>query len=330
MKKRCFVLGWSAITFALSTASAEVAGEAGFFDGIARRAYQAGQYEAALESFQLAWEIAPSPRLLYNIALCADLAGRSDMAFPLYQQYLLGDDSDATRRSEAVSRSERLKPRLALVQIESDPAGANIYVDRKELGQFGVTPTTIALPEGEHQLLLERARFASQSVAVVARRGSIATASALLQPLLGQLSVALTPASATLEFVLSGVSVAGTAAEGSYRLPVGEYQVLASAPGYLASRSPVVVRQNEQSRLELTLVPLPRSVGHLLVSTGQVSAALFIDGQRVAVTPASLEQLEVGAHTLEVRAEERVARRTITVVKGRATYVEIDLGSPAP
>ena len=66
-----------------------------------RRAYEAGQYERALESFQLVQDIAPSYRTLYNIALCADLAGRAEMAFSLYQEYLRGDDADAARRSEA-------------------------------------------------------------------------------------------------------------------------------------------------------------------------------------------------------------------------------------
>src|SRR6187200_2154342 len=82
-------------------AAADVASEARFFDEAGRRAYKAGDYGKALESFQLLQEIAPSVGVLYNIALCADLAGRGDMAFSLYGEYLKHDDPDGERRAEA-------------------------------------------------------------------------------------------------------------------------------------------------------------------------------------------------------------------------------------
>lgn len=330
MKKLAFVLYCAALGFAPATASAEVASETGFFDALARRAYQAGQYEQALESFQLVQEIAPSPRVLYNIALCADLAGRSDMAFSLYQEYLQGADPDAVRRAEAETRAQRLKPKLALLAVESDPSGASIYVDRKELGQFGITPSTLALSEGEHRLLLERAGFAPQSVPVVVQLGSLATTSVSLPPLLGEVSVELRPASGTLQFLRNGVPFLVSLTEGVYRLPAGEYQMLATAPGYVAAQSPIVVQENERAPQEVTLVPLPRASGRLLVSTGQLSAEVFLDGQRVAVTPATLEELAVGEHTLEVRAQGRVSQCKVTIETGRATYIEINLGSAAP
>jgi hypothetical protein len=330
MKERALVLYCAALGLVPATASAEVASEAGFFDAVARRAYQAGQYEQALESFQLVQEIAPSLRVLYNIALCADLAGRSDMAFSLYQEYLQGADPDAARRAAAEARSVLLKPKLALLAVESDPSGASIYVDRKELGQFGVTPSTLALSEGEHRLLLERAGFAPESVPIVVQLGSLATTSVSLPPLLGEVSVELRPASGTLQFLRNGVPFLVSLAEGVYRLPAGEYQMLATAPGYVPTQTPIVVHESARARQDVTLLPLPRALGRLLVSTGQLAADVFLDGQRVAVTPATLEDLAVGEHTLEVRAQGRVAQRKVTIKKGRASYIEINLGSPAP
>lgn len=53
------------------SASADAASEASFFDGLARRAYQKGDYESALQAFLLVRKIAPSQRALYNIAICA-------------------------------------------------------------------------------------------------------------------------------------------------------------------------------------------------------------------------------------------------------------------
>ena len=53
------------------------------------------------------------------------------------------------RRAEAERRIQAMRERLALVRVESDPPGAAIYVDRKELGSHGLTPRTIVVPEGE-------------------------------------------------------------------------------------------------------------------------------------------------------------------------------------
>jgi hypothetical protein len=62
------------------------------------------------------------------------------------------------------------------------------------------------------------------------------------------------------------------------------------------------------------------------VSTGTAAAEVFVDGKRVAMTPATLSGLEVGTHALEVRAGARSVRRSITITQGKATYLELDLG----
>jgi outer membrane receptor for ferrienterochelin and colicins len=326
-----------ALALASRTAAAEVATEAAFFDAIARRAYQAGQYNLALESFQLALEIAPSPRLLYNIALCADLAERREMAFSLYQEYLQSMDADTVRRAEAQARSQRLQAVLALVDVRSEPAGAVVYVERKELGELGVTPTTIAVAAGEHRLIIEQPGFVPAVVPVIAELGSRVPVRVSLRPLLGKLSLQVTPAAATLELSRDEAAPAALAVQGSQELPVGTYRVRATAPGYQPAQSSVLVQEAGEARLELRLVPVPRAVGKLLVSTGALAAEVFIDGQRVAVTPAALEAVTVGEHTLEVRAQQvapagapRVVRQTFAIEAGRATYVEIDLGRPTP
>jgi hypothetical protein len=311
-------------------AHADVASEARFFDDAGRRAYGKGQYEQALESFQLAQEISPSPQLLYNIALCADLAGRRDMAFSLYTEYLKGDDADAQRRQEAEGRAQRLRSKLALVEVASEPPGAAIYVDRKELGQFGVTPITLAVSEGEHHLLLERPGFAPADLPVTAKTGAVIPVHAPLAPVFGRLVVNVTPGTARLTFLRDGVPIAAALDHGGYRLQIGRYQVRASAPSYTSSEAPVAVSAEWTAQLDFGLVPLPQATGLLLVNTGSVSAEVFVDGRRVAVTPATVGGVRVGAHTVEVKASGRTARRSITITEGRPTYVEVELGGKPP
>jgi outer membrane receptor for ferrienterochelin and colicins len=330
MRPLALVLALAALCLSHADALADVASEARFFDEAGRRAYDAGHYEQALESFQFVQEIAPSQRLLYNIALCADLAGRGDMAFSLYQEYLRTDDADPARRADAERRAERLKGRLALVAVESEPSGALVFVDRKELGQFGTAPVTLAVPPGEHRILLERPGFAAAEAPVSAKTGSIVRLTPKLVPVFGVLALTVLPGSATLGFAREGTPVTATPVDGGYRLQVGHYRVLATAPGYAPAEAQVTVSVDSPASLDLSLLPLPRATGTLLVSTRAMPAELFVDGRRVAVTPATVRELSVGPHTLEVRARGRVAVRSIEVIGGRATYVEIELERSKP
>jgi hypothetical protein len=316
---------FGAVTVAGRDAGADVATEARFFDDAGRRAYEAGRYEQALESFQLVQELSPSPRMLYNIALCADLAGRGDMAFSLYGEYLKSDDSDPKRRAEAQRRAEQLRSKLALVAATSDPDGAAIYVDRKELGQFGVTPATIAVSAGEHHLIFEQPGFRPAERVVSAKIGTLSEVAAPLTPLLGRLRVNVTPGSAELRFLRDGKPVSAPHEGAGYPLPVGSYRVVATAPGYASAEAAVVVREDATSQLDLGLVPLQRATGLLLVSTGRTIADVYLDGRRVAVTPATVGEVAVGSHALELRVGGRVVRRTVTIEQGKATHIGLEL-----
>lgn len=327
MRAQAFIV---AVAFTLASAFtraplATEADEARFFDEAARRAYDARDYKRALEAFWLVHEIAPSPRSQFNIAVCAELGGKHDVAFAMYRQYLAGTDPDATRRNEAEARATRLESQLALLEIRSDPPGASIYVDRKDLGLYGVTPRTIVVADGERQVMLELPGHAPEAVPAVAKAGSPVRVQASLKPHLGELAVELTPASAEIQFLRNDKLVPAERVTGGYRLPVGAFTIVARAPGYTVARARAVVRKGETARLALGLTPLPRPTGRLLVTAGKLAADVYVDGRRVAVTPATLPGLGVGAHVVEVRAGSRSVKRTVSIESGRATYVEVDL-----
>ena len=326
MSTRLSAVVFAIVAFASVDSSADVATEGRFFDAIGRRAYDAGQYEAALEAFLLVQEIAPSNRVLYNIAVCADLAGSSDVAFVQYREYLASDDSDADRRRDAERRAKRLEGKLALVEVTSDPPGAEIYVDRDELGEHGVTPRIIAVAGGERKVILELSGCGAASTRVFARTGSLAHVNVSLERHFGQVAVDVIPQSATLEFLRDKESVPFTVVGGRYRLPVGQYTVRVSAPGYVAATERLLVGERDPGRLAVGLEPLPRPTGRLLVASGTVSADVLVDGVRVAVTPATLPDVPAGEHDVEVRSGPRTSRRHVTIDPGRATYLEVNLG----
>ncbi len=315
----CFAL---VLLLATELAPAAPAAEARFFDDMARRAFASGAYAEALDEFLLAHSIAPSARSLYNIALCAELAGKAEVAFAHYREYLSAADPDQKRHAEATQRFDKLKTSLALIEVDSVPPGATVYADRIELGSQGTTPTVIVVAPGEHQLILEEDGFVSATLPASAERGQVKKASASLAPRLGELDVALTPSHAKLEFVKDGRPLSVTGKDGHFVVQVGNYVLRASAPGYAPREAQVSVREGTRATINVTALPLPKPTGRLLLASPDAVAEVYIDGVRVAVTPATLPNVGIGQRSVEMRARGRRWKHQVLVRAGQASYLE--------
>ncbi len=286
----------------VTRASALPAVETKLFDEQARKLYEKRQYRAALESFLLASSATPSAGSLYNVGITADLAGESELAFAYLGQYLALEDSDAERRQQAERRMAELRRRLALVHITSDPPGAAIYVDRRELGVFGTTPCTIPLDPGRHRIELERSGYHAGSTEVMAAAGKESTARVALRERTGEVWVRVEPAAARVTFERDGSEHATIVRPGSARWPVGNDRARAVAPSHEPVETRVLVVEGRRTEVVLVARPLPERTGGLLVSAGLVSALVLVDGHRKAETPATLPKLPLGEHRVELRA----------------------------
>lgn len=292
----------SVLLVAPGTARADSASQARFFDDAARDAYERGDYEDALELFLLSHRAAASPRTLYNVAVCSDLGGYEAEAFVFFEEYLRsGDDSDG-RRAEAQRRMDALREKLSLVRVTSEPPGATIYIDRRELGTYGRTPRTIVVQPGEHEVRLELPGYLASSVQVEAEPAEEAAVRLELEPHTGSLFVETPRGSATLA-VLHGVrTIAEGPAGEPLTVPVGSYRLRVEAPGHQPLEERVVVHENARTRRYVVLEPVRPRTGRLLVATGDVHARVIVDGQARAETPATLRGLQVGEHALRVEA----------------------------
>lgn len=81
-------------------------------------AFRAGEYEAALDLFQRAYGLSPRPRLLHNMAVCADRLRQDARAADLYSQYL-EREPQAENREEIEGRVRAL--RRAIERNEQAP-----------------------------------------------------------------------------------------------------------------------------------------------------------------------------------------------------------------
>src|ERR1044071_1962646 len=112
-------------------------------------AYQKGDYRGALEHFLLSNRFVPNRNVVYNIARTYQKLERYPEAFRYYSDALSGE-TDADAKARILAELQQIRPHVAVVEIRTEPVGATIFIDRKDLGPRGETPRALALPAGSY------------------------------------------------------------------------------------------------------------------------------------------------------------------------------------
>ena len=82
------------------------------------RAFDAGDYTAALSKFQSAFGLYASPRILFNLGQCYDRLGRYDEATESFEGFLArAASAPAPARAEAQRALEELHSKVARVEV---------------------------------------------------------------------------------------------------------------------------------------------------------------------------------------------------------------------
>ncbi len=304
-------------------ARADDASEARFFDGLARRAFEHGDYRGALEHFLLAYTAAASPAIAFNVAVCADLVDEPRMAFTYFQRFLEDADAPAERRERAVAALARLRPRLRVVTVRSEPPGAAVFLDTVERGVFGRTPIDVALEPGEGHALLVRAdghHDAREPVGADVPSG--AEVMVRLAPRTGIVRVDVAPEDAHVAFLRGDDPVAEAHGDGALELPIGRYRLRVLAEGHAESERLVVVTEGVEQAIALELAPIAERTALLLLAAGGTSGIVRLDDRPVGRTPLRLPGVRPGRHRVEVEADDgRVWRGEVELAAGEARLV---------
>ena len=110
----------------------------------------------SLEAYVDSLRIVRSRNALFNAAIVLGELGRNDEAFNYFSEYLAIETLPEADRKDATKRRDALRSEVAVLQVTTEPAGALVWVDRKDLAARGQTPIEIALPAGEHRAFLEK------------------------------------------------------------------------------------------------------------------------------------------------------------------------------
>ena len=215
----------------------------------------------------------------------------------------------------------QLVPRWAEVTIESDPPGARILADDDEVG---VTPATVQLLEGKHEVTLSKDGFAAWDGIVVARPNTAQTLPLIrLQPADARLLVNTIPrgANVTVNGRYRGQSPMTLSLK-----PDVDYEIGLSKAGYGVTTRSMRLASNAS---ESITVDLSARLGTVTVVVSPEDATVYVDGQARGKGKTTV-RLTSAPHTVEVKRGGYASwKRTVTPRPGYPQTLTATLRSEA-
>ncbi|WP_223757739.1 TonB-dependent receptor domain-containing protein [Myxococcus sp. RHSTA-1-4] len=290
-------------------------------------AYSRGEYAEALRSYFTSYRLVPNRNVLFNIARCFEALNKFNEAYRYYND-LLTEDLPSEDASEVTRSLDRLRPKVALVRVTTNPKGADVYVDRMDLGSRGRSPQTLALTPGRHKIMVKKDGYRPAEATVALARGREAEQTFELTLITGGVDLSGTPEGAEVRDSPNGPVIGRLPAR--VRLPPGQRVLYVRAPGYAPAQYVVDVPADGSVPLAVALGAQDRPTGRLVVTANRDGAAVRVDGKPAGFTP-TVVTLPEGEHTLEVESREvRPLRQSVTVVADQEVKVHAELRYAPP
>jgi tetratricopeptide (TPR) repeat protein len=137
--------------------------------------FEQGEYQFALDKFEEAYAVFPSPKLQFNIAQANASLGRPVEALNAYETFVArGADASPDALADAWRSIAELRAKLGQLKIDCSPAGASVAVDGKEVGLSPIREAIWTRP-GAHQVTAQREHYAAAIEAVTTVAGKATT-----------------------------------------------------------------------------------------------------------------------------------------------------------
>jgi len=145
--------------------------------------FEQGDYQAALDKFETAYGIFPSPNLQFNIAQANRDLGRPVEALTAFENFLaLASTASVDAREDARRSVADLHMKLGKLNIDCLTNGADVALDGKKVG---TTPTlgVIWTTAGHHQVTARHPGFTPAIEDIEVKAASLRTVTLWLRPL---------------------------------------------------------------------------------------------------------------------------------------------------
>lgn len=259
--------------------------------------FQRGSYEAALEHFFVSNRIAPNRNVLFNIGSAFEHLKRYADAHRYYSDALDGETDPQALKADQAALA-RVAPRVAVLEVVTDPPGATLYLDRKSLGSVGRAPRSLALQPGRYQVLAELDGYEpAESGELEARLGNSSPVELSLRRIVGTVRVAVSGALQAAVRVDDERAAPRCTAPCDLSLAPGEHELFFSADGYRAPPRTVIVNARAVTNATALMSPL---TGSMLVEADEPGALITVDGQPAGFTPSVIQNVPVGRRHVHV------------------------------
>jgi len=300
----------------------------------AQRAMMAKDFDGAAVKFKEAYAARPLPDLLYNVGTAYYFKGRGGndaeaygLAVKYYKDYLIAvpkasDKADVDKAITIIEKEiERLKAPPAtpdappvtpsaevqaldqktrsLVVIETEPQGANIYLDDKKNGVFAQTPWSGSL-DGQHKVIIEKRGHKSKESPIAPDPNRLVVLQVVLseEDYLGWLEIRsnVPGASIFLDDKAAG-AIGKTPFSGN--LKPGKHTLWISADGYDETEHKVEIIAGETHEIDAQLSGTP--VGYLDIrGSGLDAARVYVDRELVCDRAPCRKPVKEGTHTVSI------------------------------
>jgi hypothetical protein len=215
-----------------------------------------------------------------------------------------------------------------LFVIESDPAGATIYLDDKRKGAFATTPWSGSL-DGEHKVIIEKRGFTvvEKTISADPTKLFVFSASMSQQSFLGWVEISANIPGADIFIDDKTVGAIGRTPL-SQNIKPGKHTFWITAEGYDEYKQDIDVVANEVTPIKALLRGAP--VGKLNVTGSELNGAtVYVDGQALCQAPC-LKSVAQGDHEVSVRrADYKSYTQRLTIQAKAETQLRVTL-QPAP
>ncbi|CAN99330.1 probable tonb-dependent receptor signal peptide protein [Sorangium cellulosum So ce56] len=299
----------------------DLADEADLHFRIATERYSARDYRGALEHFLVSNRLVPNRNVIFNIARTYEALQEYPDAFRYYVQ-ALDLEPNAARRPAIEEALARIRPNVAVINVTTDPPGATVYINRRDLGGRGSTPRLLGFQPGKHKIIVDLEGYEPAEVEnVEAKIGEQTNVAVKLKRIVGTVRVVGEMAGTTVR-VNDASGPPACTAPCDLTLPPGRHRLYLSQEGYQPSEQDVNVAAASTVTARYRLNPL---TGSLVVNADERDALVEVDGKPMGFTPAVLN-VQSGQRRVRVSLRGfRPVEQSATVVAGQQTRIDISL-----
>ena len=223
------------------------------------------------------------------------------------------------------------------VYFDSAPQQAAVYIEKETYGIACYTPCSRRLPyKRTFQVFLKKPGFQTyKGTVIVGRRRRD-------RKYMFVLKREIQPGFIDVRSDTGGSAVAGRIVVDGLELGTvpsrvsvkpGRHELEIRRKGYKPWRQWVDLAERQVFTVVVTLEPARKPTGSLLVTSDPVGAAVFVDGKRTDTTPCLVQNLLPGAHTVEVRMQDKPVWKQIVEIKAGLqvkVVAKLDRAAPRP